>query len=341
MRKARQGAGALAFAATDQTMILHHAARTLFGAVFGALTALVLLIAPASAADPVFPVNSRIGFVPPPGFKQAERFIGFENPQANTAILVTTLPPEAYPDLEKNLSDEALKQRGLTVAVREQVKLKDGKGLFIAGPREANNQKHYEGVMIAVTGGLAAFISVQMLEASHATVTDAMLLDAFKTITTRKQVPDAEKLSILPYKFKDLAGFRVLMTAGDGSAILTEGPKEIIKSVEQPFLLVAVKVGEQPKPEDRERFARNVFSGAPGIKEMKVTRSEGIRIGQSAAWEIIAEGKEIETGADVTAIQWLRFGDTGLMQMLAIVRKPEWAATYPKLRTIRDNIDPR
>ncbi|HMK78564.1 MAG TPA: hypothetical protein VK438_02895 [Xanthobacteraceae bacterium] len=321
-------------------MTLHHAARTLFGAVFGALAALAFLIAPACAADPVFPVNSRIGLVPPPGFTAATRFVGFENPQASAAILITAMPAEAYPQLERSFSDEALKQqRGLKVILREPITLKDGKGVFIAGPREASGQKLYEGVVIATAGGLATFISVQMLEASHATVTDAMLRDAFKTIAVRKEIPDAEKLSILPYKFNDLAGFRVLLTAADGSAILTEGPQEVIKNLEQPFVLVAVKLSEVPKPEDRDRFARNILSGAPGIKEMKVTRSEALRIGQAPAWEIMAVGKEIETGADVTAIQWLRFGDNGHLQILAIVRTPEWAATYPKLRTIRDNID--
>ena len=35
--------------------------------------------APAFAADPVFPLGSRMGFVPPPGFVASKRFPGFEN----------------------------------------------------------------------------------------------------------------------------------------------------------------------------------------------------------------------------------------------------------------------
>jgi len=317
-------------------MSLRH---TLRHTTFGALAALMIATVPALAADPVFPTNSRVGMVPPVGFTPATRFVGFENVSANAAILISSMPGEAYAELEKNLTDESLTKSGLKVAVREAIPLKDGKGVFIAGPREASGQKRYEGIAIATTGGVTTFISVQMLEASHAQVTDAMLRDAFKTISVRKEIPESEKLSILPYKFGNLAGFRVLLTAGDGSAILTSGPKDSIKNVEQPFMLVGVKVGNVPKKEERDKFARDVFGGAPGLKDIKITRAEPLRIGQSDGYEIMADAKEAESGADVTAVQWLRFGENGHLQMLGIVRKEKWAETYPKLRTIRDSID--
>ena len=308
--------------------------------IFGAL-ALALTLAPAFAADPTFPVNSRVGLVPPAGFMPSARLSGFENPQANAVILMSSMPGEAYPELEKSLTDEAMKQRGMQVALREPLALKGGKGLFIAGPREADGQKRYEAVVIATLDGVAAFISVQMLEASHAAVTDAMLREAFKTIAVRKEIPDSEKLSILPYKLNNLAGFRVLRAAVDGSAILTEGPKDSVKNVEQPFLLVGVKIGEAPKPEERDKFARDIFSGAPGIKDVKITRAEPLRIGQMAGHEIVAEAKDIESGTDVTTVQWLRFGQQGHLHMFAIVRRTAWNDIYPKLRTIRDNIEIR
>jgi hypothetical protein len=308
-------------------------------ALLGALAAVTLTIAPALAADPVFPVNSRVGLVPPAGFLPSARLSGYENPQANAVILMSTMPAEAYPELEKSLSDEALKQRGIQVTLREPLAVKGGKGLFIAGPRLADGQKRYEGVVIATLEGVATFISVQMLESSHATVTDAMLREAFKTIAVRKEVPDSEKLSLLPYKITNLAGFRVLRTAVDGSAILTDGPKDAVKNVEQPFLLIGIKIGEAPKPEERDKFAREVFNGAPGVKDVKITRAEPLRIGQLPGYEIVADAKEIESGTDVTTVQWLRFGQQGHLQMFAIVRRTAWNDIYPKLRTIRDNIE--
>src|SRR2546423_4707296 len=168
-------------------------------ALFGAL-AVVMLAAPARAADPVFPVNSRIGLVAPPGFAPSTKFMGFENPQASAAILLVELPGDAYADVEKGFTDEALKARGLTVQLREPLTFKDGKGFFISGPQESGGQKRHETVMVANLGGLTAVVSLQMIEASHATLTEAVVRDAFKTLAVRRDVPESEKLAVLPYK---------------------------------------------------------------------------------------------------------------------------------------------
>ena len=47
-----------------------------------------------------------------------------------------------------------------------------------------------------------------------------------------------------------------------------------------------------PKPDDRDAFARRVFSSAPGLKEVKITRAEPLRMGQAQGYEIIADAKD-------------------------------------------------
>jgi hypothetical protein len=317
-----------------------HFHPTVRHAFFSAL-AIVMLAVPALAADPVFPVNSRIGLVPSAGFTPSVRFIGFENPQASAAILLVAMPGEAYAELEKNFTDETLKSRGITVATREPIALKDGKGLFVAGPKEAEGTKRYEAVLIANLGGITMLVSVQMLEASHATITDAVIRDMFKSVAVRQEIPDSEKLAVLPYKIANLSGFRVIRSGHDGTAILTLGPKDAVADVEQPFLLITVVTGEAPKPEERDKIARQAFSSAPGIKDIKITRAEPLRIGQTAGYEIVAEAKDAASNIDVNTVQWLRFGQNAHLQMFAIVRRNAWNEVFPKLRAIRDGIDPR
>jgi hypothetical protein len=295
----------------------------------------------AFAADPVFPVNSRLGLVPPPGFTAAapNKFPGFENPGANAAILLAELPPESFADLEKGFTDEALKQRGMTVALREPMTFKDGRGVFIAGPKTTDGVKRYESVLIASLSGTTAVVSVQMLETARATITDALVRDALKTIAVRATIPDSEKLSVLPYKLTNLAGFRIVRSAANGTAVLTEGSNDAVTEVAQPFMLIGVTGGEPPKAEERDTFARRMMSAAPGLKDIKVVRAEPLRIGQTSGYEILAEAKDARTGVDVTAVQWLRFGQSGYMQMFAIARRTAWNDVYPKLRTIRDGVE--
>ena len=329
-------------------MPLHQSRRrTLLGALAGlavagaALASLALTVAPALAADPVFPLASRVGLVPPAGFVPSSRFAGFENPQANAAILLLTMPNEAYAEIEKNFTDETLKSFGIQVATREAMTFKDGKGVFAAGPKEQDGTKRYEARMIANLAGVTALVSVQMLDSSRATVTDAVVKDALKTLTVRAQIPDAERLSVLPYKVGELSGFRVVISAHDGMAILTQGPKDAVENVDQPFVVLSVVTGEAPKPDERDKVARQAFSSAPGIKEIKITRSEPLRMGQSSGHEIIAEAKDATSNVDVTAVQWLRFGTNAHLKIFAITKRSAWNEVYPKLRAIRDGIEPR
>ena len=319
-------------------MALHPAARR---TILAALAALVLTAAPAYAADPVFPLNSRVGLVPPPGFTPSTKFSGFENAAASAAILLVAMPGEAYAELEKSFTEEMLKQRGITVTARETMTFRDGRGVLVSGPKDGDGMKRHESVLIASTGGITALVSVQMIEASRATITEAVVREALKTVAVRPQIPDSEKLAVLPYKINNLAGFRIIRTVYDGTAILTQGPKDSAEAVEQPFLLIAVATGEVPKPEERDSYARRMFGTAPGIRDVKIVRAEPLRIGQTPGFEIVAEAKDTSSDTDVTAVQWLRFGQSGHLQMFGIARRAAWNEVYPKLRAIRDNIELR
>jgi hypothetical protein len=307
--------------------------------LFGAFAVIALAITPALAASPIFPVNSRVGLVPPAGFAPSAKFPGFENPELNAAILIVELPAEAFAELEKGFTNEALKTRGMTVAAREAITIADGRGVFVAGPQESGGQKRYEAVMIATASGITTVVSVQMLEATHATLTDAMLRDSLKTVAVRKEVPDAERLAVLPYKLGNLAGFRIIRSGRDGAAILTEGPNDAVEAVTQPFMIIGIAPGQAPKPEERDAFARRIFNTAPGIKDVKIIRAEPLRMGRANGYEIVAEAKDLTSDVDVTTVQWLRFGSSGYMQMLGIARRTAWNDAFTKMRAIRDGVD--
>lgn len=309
------------------------------GTMLGALAGAVMLAAPAFGADAVFPLNSHIGLVPPPGFTASTRFPGYENATESAAIQLVELPAEAFPEIEKGFTDAALKARGMIVEKREPLTVQDGRGFFVSGPQESGGAKRYEIVMVATVSGLTSIVSVQIQQASRAVLTDDVARAAFATLAVRKEIPDTERLAVLPYKFTDLAGFRVIRAGGDGSAILTTGPDDSVAAVEQPFLLIGVGQGEVPKPDERDKFARRVFGGAPGLKDIKIMRSEPLRIANMQGYEIVAEAKDARSDTDVTAVQWLRFGQSGYIQMFAIARRTAWNDVFPKLRTIRDSLE--
>lgn len=310
-------------------------------ALAAGLLAAVIAIAPARAADPIFPLNSRVGMIPPPGFVPSTKFPGFENPTANATIVIVDLPPEAYADIEKTFTDEALKSRGVTVESRDTIEFKDGRGIIITGEQVVGAAKRRDIVMAATLSGFATLVSVQIAEESRAAVPDEVVREAFKTIVARAAVPDEEKLSALPYKLGNLAGFRVVRGSPDGNVLLTEGPDDTVAAVAQPFVLIGLAPSEIPKPEERDAFARKIFLGVPGLKDIKILRAEPQRINGQSGYEILAEAKEQRSNTEVTTVQWLRFGQNGYLQIFAIARREAWNDLFPRLRALRDSIELR
>ena len=100
-------------------------------------------------------------------------------------------------------------------------------------------------------------------------------------------------------------------------------------------------VGELPKLEERDKIARQAFSSAPGIKDVKIFSAEPIVIPPTSGFEILAEAKDAATNVDINAVQWIRFGQNSHLQMFAIGRRNTWNDVFPKLRAIRDGMGPR
>ena len=86
--------------------------------VFLIVFALMLGASPALAAEVAYPPGSRIGLVPPPGFVTSKSFFGFEDASNNVAIMLVALPADAYAELDKTITADALKRQGLTFESR-------------------------------------------------------------------------------------------------------------------------------------------------------------------------------------------------------------------------------
>ncbi len=154
---------------------------------------------PASAADPVFPLGSRMGFVPPPGFVASKRFPGFENADTRSSMVVATLPPQAYADLEASLSTAALTKQGVTEDKRETLTLADGKALLVMGNEEENGQKFRKWMFLGQLREGVALVAIMVPEAALKTYSDDVIRASLSTLAVRAAVPLAEQVALMPY----------------------------------------------------------------------------------------------------------------------------------------------
>lgn len=300
----------------------------------------VLLAAEAGAADAMFPTGLRVGLVPPSGMVRSTNFPGFVDVEKKAAILIGEFPAEAYAEVEKGLTANALKP-GFVSESREPVTLRAGKGVLIVGQQDTQGLAVRRWLLVAEVDGITALVSVEVQRASVEAATDATIRSALDSLTVRAAVPNEEQLALLPYNLKDLAGFRIVQAMANGGALLTDGPKNSVELAEQPLILITIIPSVPEQGADRGSFARMALSGVPGVKDLRIQRMESMRIGGQQGHETVLEGKDAKSETDMTVVQWLRFGSASSVRVLALARRDEWPKMFPRFRTLRDSFEPK
>jgi hypothetical protein len=108
-----------------------------------------------------------------------------------------------------------------------------------------------------------------------------------------------------------------------------------------PYVLISVAPVSADQPDGRERLARQLAAGIPGIRDGHITSSEPMRIGGTAGHELRVEGTSLKGDKPVTVVQWLRFGGGATLRIIAASTREEWPGMFTRFRAVRDGIDRR
>jgi len=309
------------------------------------VTALLALQAAAIAQDakPVFPPSLRVGMVPPPGFIASATFSGFEHSEKQAQIALAELPGYAFEALEAQVAKEMAGNPNAAAARKDFALKEEGARAFLVTLEQNSPQGPIlQRMLVAHLRDTTVVVTAIVPEAIKEVASQEAIEKSFATLTVRAAVPVDEQLSVLPFSMRELAGYRIVRVQPGAAAMLTDGPKNAIESSEQPILLVSIApMPNQPRPEERDGFARRLISDVPGLKEARVTRSEPLRIAGQQGHELLVEAKDAKSDTDISMVQWLRFGTGTIVRIVGVVRKDGWEDHYPRFRQVRDGIGPR
>jgi hypothetical protein len=299
---------------------------------------MVFLAAPARAADVAYPTGSRIGLSPPAGLALSKSFAGFEDRTNRVALVIAALPAAAYAEIEKSAGAEVLAKQGMTIEARDNVAYTAGKGFLVVGQQKLANENVRKWILVLSASDLTALVTVQVPVAAESTYSDAAIRTALASLSVRDTIPAQEQLSLLPFRVKELAGFSVGGVIAGRAVILTDGAITQPVSATDTHIVVAIALGSPAQASDRSRFAHEVFETIPNLKGVKITSSEGLRIGGQQGHQIMARGRDGTTGDEVTVVQWLRFGGSAYLQLIGMARSEGWTDAYARFRQVRDGI---
>jgi hypothetical protein len=305
------------------------------------LILLVLCALPARAADVVYPIGSQVGLVPPAGMEMSASFYGFEDRANDVALVIATFPAEAYAELEKTITADALRKQNFTLEAREAAAVPAGKGFLVVGRQQIDKKPVRKFMLFAAFPELTALVTVQIPDAAKTHYPDAKIRESLRTVAVRPSVPDEERLALLPFRVGDVAGFGIAGIVPGRAVILSDAKPGMPVPGAEPHILITLGASGPVPTGDRDQFARDVFLAVPNLKGARITASESLRFGGQQGHQIFASAQEGASGAELSVVQWLRFGGAGFMQLLGISRADAWRDAYPRFRAVRDGIDPR
>lgn len=272
------------------------------------------------------------------GLVRAKSFVGFETEDQGVKVLVTDLPAEAYGEVANAFKANP----GGTGGVKpESIETTAGLAYYtVESARDgATNVRRYSMILPGPT--FSGYVAVQVPENASKIYTDDAVRQMFASAVIRNEVPVDEQLGLMPFNVSELSGFKNVRTLAPGAAIILADGDEKTGFEVAPFMIIGIIGSTAASPDDRGRFAQQVATTIPGVRDGRITMSEPVRIDGTAGYETRVEATSGKENTPVTIVQWLRFGAQNSLRIIASSPRDEWSKAFPRFRAVRDGIHPR
>lgn len=301
--------------------------------------ALLLLLAPAKAADAVFPPGARVGLVPADGLTVAKEFLGFETEDKKVKVGIAEIPSAAFTAVETAVKEGKTPPTG---PKPEKFETSAGSAYITTdtGKDGSTNIRSYS-LIVPGSDLFSGYVIAQVRDDAAKPISDEAMRKMLASATIRKEVPVAEQLGLLPFKVSELSNFKTVRTLTPRSTVLlTDGTEETTLDG-APYMVIGIVTGTPAQPEDRSRFAQQAAATIPGLRDARITSNEPLRIEGTPGFETRIDAVTGKNDTPVTVVQWLRFGSGSALRIIASATREDWPKAFPRFRAVRDGIDPR
>src|SRR5437879_7134213 len=296
---------------------------------FAAVTLIVAVnstvFSSAFAADPVFPPGARVGMTPLVGLNKARTFIGFETEDQGVKVLIADLPAEAYGEVANAFKASP---GGVGGIKPESIETAAGLAYYtVENAREnakdgAANVRRYSMILPGPT--FSGYVAVQVPENAARIYTDDAVRQMFASAVIRNEVPVGEDLGFLPFKVSELSSFRNIRTLAPGAALILSDGDEKTGFEIAPFMIIGLIGSTAASPDDRGRFAQQIATTIPGVRDGRVTTSEPGRSDGRPGYETRIDATSGKDNTPVTIVQWLRFGGESSLRIIGSGTRGDW-----------------
>lgn len=247
--------------------------------------------------------GTKISLIPPDGFIKATNFLGLQQNQSGSTIMVLDIPGP-FSETSKAMTKEGFLSQGIEVKEIENFTLNNLPAIFITGEQNAYGNIYIKYVLC------------------FGTENETIMING-ATPNNLKEIANAVKSSILTSFYEadkkinpfDVVDYSIDLTksklqfakSASNSLIFTTDGIIPTKSTDKTSLIIA-KSFSKTDIEDRKSFCLNRLKQLP-VEITKIETTTQISIDGISGYEIIALGKDKKTSAEEKMCQVILFSD--------------------------------
>jgi hypothetical protein len=309
--------------------------------MFRLLALFALIVLPAAArAEVTFLPGSRLGLDLPPGFTVATGFPGFENLQTGATFVLVERPREAWSRLRGTFTDTNLKQQGIAVQSREEVKVGDADGILMNGEQTVGPVRIKKSILILGEMTLTPLVTFQVPPEGAREYPDKLIRQTLLSLQVRPAPSLGEQVASLPFAIGDISGYHVDRTIENVAAILTADPGEVTLNPPPRFITVALKE-KLPPADQADEYARQGIISLSTVSDVEVQSAGMVPIGVVSGHETVATARDQASGEKVLIVQWLLPAGDGIIRYVGVGPDSIRDKLLEDFRRLRDVVVPK
>ena len=299
-----------------------------------AIVALLAVLGQIQAsASPVRVPGTKVSLQPPEGFVRSESFPGFQSAEKQASIMVTQMPAPAA-EAMKGMTKEGLATRGMTLLSSSSEKVGDRDALLLHIAQEAGGVEFLKWMLLTGDAETTALVVGTFPKSSGEELSAAIRTSVLTTSLASEGPGDlfeGLRFRITPtqrLKISNRVGNLLLLAESEGTGPRAPG---------EPLYIVGSSIGPGGVG-DLKAFSKTRAEQTEQIQDLQNFSGREISVGGLAAYELLADAKDVKSGAPIRLYQVIVPDDGGYYFIVqGLVGVDRAAEMVPEFRRITES----
>jgi hypothetical protein len=251
--------------------------------------------------------GTRISLVPPSGFVPSPQFAGFWQEEKGASIMVMELPGP-YSQVSAGFSDSAkLAARGIAVSSREEITIGGIKGAIFRMEQSAYGTDYVKWALLIGDETESVMVTATFPRELDAELSEKLRQSILTSLWTRsKPIPPTEGVKFIVSESGDLRFARRMA----GTLSFTRKGIFPSPSIYDPLFIVGQSYSKG-MIRDYEAFAQSRILATVNVSDITIEQTTPLEIDGLGGYEILATGKDRDSGEPLLLYQTILFEDGG------------------------------